>query len=108
MRTREKCLAFGGGSDSDGRMIRGGFLIEEDCKALIALARDGLAAGRVTRRANALVLLDKGMRCQSVAEVLLLDNDTIRTWYQLYQEDMIEGLTSFGHEGGTCRLAVEQ
>jgi hypothetical protein len=58
MRTREKCLAFGGGSDSDGRMIRGGFLIEEDRKALIALARDGLAAGRVTRRANALVLLD--------------------------------------------------
>ena len=39
-------------------MIRGGFLIEEDRKALIALARDGLAAGRVTRRANALVLLD--------------------------------------------------
>ena len=39
MRTREKCLAFGGGSDSDGRMIRGGFLSEEDRKALIALAR---------------------------------------------------------------------
>ena len=36
-----------------------GFLSEEDRKALIALARDGLAAGRVTRRANALVLLDK-------------------------------------------------
>src|ERR1700688_1238926 len=32
MRTREKCLAFGGGSDSDGRMIRGGFLIDEDRK----------------------------------------------------------------------------
>src|SRR6201984_2651487 len=78
MRTREKCLAFGGGSDSDGRMIRGGFLIEEDRKALIALARDGLAAGRVTRRANALVLLDKGMSCQQVAEVLLFDDDTIR------------------------------
>jgi transposase len=48
------------------------------------------------------------MSHQSVAEVLLLDNDTIRTWYQLYQEDGIEGLASFGHEGGTCRLAVEQ
>src|SRR6202453_4278843 len=75
MRTREKCLAFGGGSDSDGRMIRGGFLIEEDPKALMALARAGLAAGRVTRRANALVLLDKGMSCQQVAEVLLFDDD---------------------------------
>ena len=48
------------------------------------------------------------MSCQSVAEVLLLDNDTIRTWYQLYREDGIEGLASFGHEGGACRLTVAQ
>ena len=48
------------------------------------------------------------MSCQSVADVLLLDNDTIRTWYQLYQEDGIEGLASFGHEGGACRLTAEQ
>jgi transposase len=40
--------------------------------------------------------------------VLLLDSDTIRTWYQLYQEDGIEGLASFGHEGGSCRLTMEQ
>ena len=63
-------------------MHRGTFLIEEDRKALIALARDGLVAGRVTRRANALVLLDKGMSCQQVAEVLLFDDDTIRGWYK--------------------------
>jgi hypothetical protein len=37
-------------------MIRGGFLSDEDRKALIALARDGPAAGRVTRRSNALAL----------------------------------------------------
>jgi hypothetical protein len=42
-------------------MIRGGFLSEEDRNALIALARDGSAAGRVPRRANALALLDGGM-----------------------------------------------
>ena len=41
--------------------------------------------------------------------MLLLDNDTIRTWYQLYREDGIgEGLASFGHEGGACRLTVAQ
>src|SRR5580692_3519559 len=88
-------------------MIRPGFLDSESRDELIELARDGLAEHRLARRANALVLLDKGMSCQSVAEALLLDNDTIRTWYQLYQEDGIEGLASFGHEGGTCRLAVE-
>ena len=39
-------------------MIRGGFLGEEDRARLIGLARDGSAASRVTRRANAIVLLD--------------------------------------------------
>jgi len=89
-------------------MIRPGFLDSESRRDLIELARDGSAAHRLARRANALVLLDKGMSCQSIAEVLLLNGDTIRTWYQLYQEDGIEGLASFGHEGGTCRLTVEQ
>src|SRR5271155_2127533 len=108
MRTREKCLAFGGGSDSDGRMIRGGFLIEEDRKALIALARDGLAAGRVTRRANALGLLDKGMSCQEVAEVLLFDDDTIRGWYELFEQDGVEGLTRFEMNGSSGKMSAEQ
>jgi len=51
-----KGVDFFGGLDSSGGMIRGGFLSEEYRKALIALARDNLSAGRVTRRANALVL----------------------------------------------------
>jgi hypothetical protein len=41
-------------------MIRANFLSEEDRNELIALARDGSIASRVTRRANALVLLDEG------------------------------------------------
>ena len=84
-------------------MIRPGFLDSRLRRDLIELARDGSAAHRLARRANALVLLDKCMSCQSVAEVLLLDNGTIRTWYQLYQEDGIEGLASFGHEGDVPR-----
>src|SRR6202789_2127268 len=67
-------------------MIRCGFLSEEDRKALIALARHGLAAGRVTRRATALVRLDEGLSCQEVAKVLLFDDDTIRSWYELFEQ----------------------
>ena len=89
-------------------MIRPGFLDSESRRDLIELARDGSAAHRLARRANALVLLDDGMSCEAISKVLFLDNDTIRTWYQLYQEDGIEGLASFGHEAGSCRLAVEQ
>jgi transposase len=104
----EKRLAFGGFADSDGRMIRGGFLSEEDRKALVALARDNLSAGRVTRRANALVLLDNGMSCQEVARVLLFDDDTIRAWYDLFEQGGVEGLTSFDMGGGSSKLSAEQ
>jgi hypothetical protein len=64
-------------------MIRRGFLDSESRKDLTELARDGLAAHRLARRANALVLLD---------------DDTIRTWHCLYEEEGIEGLASFSYE----------
>jgi len=89
-------------------MIRRGFLDSESRQDLIELARDGLAAHRLARRANALVLLDDGMSCEAIAKVLLLDDDTIRTWHRLYEEDGIEGLAGFGYEGGACRLSVGQ
>src|ERR1019366_7209722 len=45
---------------------------------------------------------------EAIAKVLLLDDDTIRTWYRLYEEDGIEGLTNFGYEGSACQLSGEQ
>jgi len=87
-------------------MIRRGFLDAESRQDLIELTRDGSAAHRLSRRANALVLLDDGMSCEAIAKVLFVDDDTIRDWYQRYQEDGVEGLTSFEHEGGVCRLPV--
>ena len=89
-------------------MIRPSFLDSESRQDLIELTRDGSAAHRLARRANALLLLDDGMSCQAVAKVLYLDDDTIRTWHRLYQEDGIEGLASFGYEGCACRLTAEQ
>ena len=94
--------------NSTVRMIRRGFLDAESRNDLIELARDGSAAHRLARRANALVLLDDGMNCEAIAKVLLLDDDTIRSWYRLYEEDGIEGLASFGYEGGACRLSEAQ
>jgi len=89
-------------------MIRGGFLIEEDRNKLIALARDGSAASRVTRRANALVLLDKGWSCQEVANASLLNDDTIRGWFKLFEQRGIEGLTSFDMGGSASFLSATQ
>ena len=89
-------------------MIRRRFLDSGSRRDLIELARDGSIPHRLARRANALVLLDDGMNCAAVARVLFLDDDTIRSWYQLYHQDGIEGLAGFGHEGGMCRLTPEQ
>src|SRR5712675_671175 len=89
-------------------MIRGHFLSEEDRNKLIALARDGSAASRVTRRANALVLLDDGWSCQKVAEALLLNDDTIRGWHKLFEQRGIEGLTSFDVGGSASFLSAAQ
>src|ERR1017187_5391837 len=89
-------------------MIRGGFLSEEDRKALIALARDGSRVCRVTRRANALVLLDDGMSCQEVARVLLFDDDTIRGWHALFEQSGLEGLTAFDVGGSSGLMNAEQ
>ncbi len=65
-------------TDSTVGKIRRGFLDSESRKDLTELARDGSAAHRLARRANALVLLDDGMSCLTVAKVLLLDDDTVR------------------------------
>ena len=75
------------------------------------MARGDASPRKVTRLlaiANALVLLDEGWSCQRVATALLLDDDTIRTWHRLYEEDGIEGLAGFGYEGSACRLSIEQ
>ena len=89
-------------------MIQSGFLSEEDRKAFTALARDGSSPCRVSRRANALVLLDKGWSCQQVADALLLDDDTIRGWRKLFEQRGIEGITSFDVGGSASYLSVKQ
>jgi transposase len=89
-------------------MKRAGFLCEEDRAKLIALARDGSAASRVTRRANALVLLDDGWSCGDVAAALLLDDDTVRNWRKLFEQRGIEGLTSFDMGGSAGFLSAAQ
>src|ERR1022692_4391494 len=53
-------------------MIRADFLTAAERRELRALARDGRSEGRVTRRANAMVLLDRGWSCADVADGLVV------------------------------------
>src|ERR1700746_2706342 len=89
-------------------MIRGGFLSAEGCSQLIPLARDGWPVSRMTRRANALVLLDDGWSGQEVAAAFLLNDDTIRDWHKLFEQRGIEGLTSFDMGGSASFLSAAQ
>ena len=89
-------------------MIRAGYLSPEDRAELIALARDGSAAHRLARRANALVLLDDGWSCDRVAAALFVDDETVRRWHRLFVEDGLEGLTRFDGGGSCPRLAEDQ
>ena len=89
-------------------MKGGGFLTVSDRQVLLELARDGLAEHRLARRANALILLDRGMRCAEVAQVLLLDDDTIRQWRSLFDRDGVDGLAGFHFGGRQPFLAAAQ
>lgn len=89
-------------------MIHGGFLTAEERQDLTELARDGMLEHRLARRANALILLDRGMSCEDVGRVLLIDDDTIRTWHRLFEEHGVDGLAGFNYGGRASQLTFEQ
>ena len=89
-------------------MKRGGFLAADDRKVLLELACDGLAEHRLARRANALILLDRGMSPAEVAKVLLLDDETIRRWRELFERDGVDGLAGFHFGGRQPFLSTQQ
>jgi transposase len=91
-----------------GSMIRREFLSATERKELLSLARDGSAEHRIARRANAVLLLDDGLSCERVAEVLYLDDDTVRGWRKLYEERGIAGLEQFDAGGSSSRLSAVQ
>jgi transposase len=89
-------------------MIRAGFLSPQDRATLVALMRNGSAAHRLTRRANAVLLLDDGLSCEEVAKVLYLDDDTVRRWAKRYGEGGVKGLTRFESGGSASYLSQAQ
>jgi transposase len=89
-------------------MIRGGFLLPGQRSELKALLRDGRAEQRIARRANAMLLLDDGWSCERTAEALYLDDDTVRIWRRIYDEDGMEGLRRFEAGGSASHLSRAQ
>jgi transposase len=89
-------------------MTQASFLTPEDRQALVDLVRSALAENRTARRANAILLLDKGYSYAFVAAVLFVDESTVRGWHKLYEESGITGLINFEYNGRDYRLNEAQ
>src|SRR5208282_6382634 len=48
------------------------------------------------------------MSCQEVAKVLFFDDDTIRDWYELFEQGGVEGLTRFDMGGSSGKMSAAQ
>jgi len=84
------------------------FLSNAERSELFKIARDGLEEHRVARRANALLLLDKGWSYATVSEALLIDDSTLRLWCKAFAEGGVDNLIMFDLKGGFCALTAEQ
>ena len=93
--------------DSSRRM-ESGFLTGLQRKSMKAILRDGSTKQRYARRVHAMLLLDTGMSCAEVAEVLFLDDDTIRGFHKTFVADGLSGLERFESGGSSCALNDEQ
>ncbi|GHV09925.1 hypothetical protein AGMMS50229_20730 [Campylobacterota bacterium] len=63
---------------------------------------------RLAYRLNAIVLLGSGWSIAAVAEALLVDETTIRSWQEKYQQGGEEGLLTVNYQGKSPSLPDEQ
>ena len=89
-------------------MISGGFLSAKERAALKAVIRQPSESHGVARRANAILLLDKGWNCAEVSEALYLDDDTVRTWLKRYRAGGLDELILFDWHGRPGHLSEAQ
>jgi len=61
---------------------------------------------READKIKTMLLLNKGYSYQQVAEILLLDDATIRRYMDIYQNQGLEALRADDYEGGACQLSA--
>ena len=75
-----------------------------------ALRREHKLIGmrRHADRLKAILMLNKGRSFQEIADDLILDDDTIRTWYRIFIAEGLDGLKRDYHQGGFSKLDASQ
>jgi len=94
--------------DSALAMIQSNFLSSQERLALERCVRRHVEEHGIARRANAILLLDKGKSCAVIAEFLYLDDDTVRGWHKAYIQAGWDALSLDGWQGGQSRMTAEQ
>ena len=89
-------------------MIHANFLSPDERVELERCVRRHREEHGIARRANAILLLNKGKTCVQISEFLYLDDDTIRGWYKAYRQDGWDALALDGWQGGHSRLTSDQ
>ena len=84
------------------------FLSLEDRRKLLACVTRQREDYSVARRANALLLLDDGKSCVEIAQVLYLDDDTLRGWHKQYLAEGWDAVAYDGWKGLQSRMPVAQ
>ena len=65
-------------------------------------------SAKVLKRIQAFKLMYRGWKYSDIAEFLLVTNNTITNWLNLYQEGGINSLLSLHYKGGQAKLSEEQ
>jgi len=89
-------------------MITRNFLIAEQEATLLAIVRKPTMLHGVAQRANALLLLDRGMNCKEIGAVLIVDGGTVRGWYHDYQKVGLTSVLHFNWKGSQGHLTDAQ
>ena len=78
------------------------FLSPEQIRAMKWLHRtsDRKKADKI----KAILLLDRGYAPQEVAEILLLDDMTIRRWFAVFESEGIDSLLQYNYTGSIGKL----
>lgn len=87
--------------------LMSGFLTTEQILGLRALHKKSREQ-RVCDKIKALLMLNDGYSYQQIAEILLLDDATIRRWQAIFEGKGINSLLSDNYTGGTSKLTEKQ
>lgn len=89
-------------------MTRSNFLTPAERKELLGCVKSQTEEHGIARRANALLLLDEGKSCTQIAEVLYIDDDTVRQWHKQYLEGGWDFVVVNDWKGGQSRMSEAQ